>query len=79
MLHNQRKFIVFDIENGDDNKLDMCEQPILWVIWPEWWLTQNDYNEFPNWYVVKSLWDSVLRMETAAIVWWWLIKNNKIS
>jgi hypothetical protein len=29
MLHNQRKFIVFDIENGDDNKLDMCEQPIL--------------------------------------------------
>lgn len=79
MLHNQRKFVIFDIENSDYDKLDRSELPVLWVIWPEWWLTQNDYNKFPNWYVIKSLWDSVLRMETAAIVWWWLIKNNKIG
>jgi hypothetical protein len=53
--------------------------PILWVVWPEWWLSLNDYKNFPTNYIVKSLWDSVLRMETAAIVWWWSLKNKIIS
>jgi len=47
------------------------------IIWPEGWLTQKDYDRFakhnPKIYDLGS---SILRMETAAIVWWWLLKNK---
>lgn len=48
-----------------------------WIIWPEGWLTQKDYDRFakhnPKIYDLGS---TILRMETAAIVWWWLLKNK---
>lgn len=47
------------------------------IIGPEGWLTQKDYDRFtkhnPKTYDLGS---TILRMETAAIVWWWLLKNH---
>ena len=79
-LHNDWNFVIFDLPKEETVgwKLDW-KLPLLWVIWPEWWLSVNDYKNFPTNYIVKSLWDSVLRMETAAIVWWWSLKNKIIS
>ncbi len=48
-----------------------------WIIWPEGWLTQKDYDRFskhnPKIYDLGS---TILRMETATIVGWWLLKNR---
>lgn len=47
-----------------------------WVVGPEWWLTKRDYEQF-NWnYTVKNLWSTALRMETASIIWAWLLKSH---
>jgi len=47
------------------------------VVGPEWWLTPKDYELFsaknPE---IRSLWDTVLRIETAAIIWGWIVKNT---
>lgn len=49
---------------------------IIWLIWPEWWLWEQDYQRLKSSkYKIVELWNSVLRMETAAIVGWWLLKN----
>ena len=79
-LHNNWNFVIFDLpkEGTVKWKLDW-KLPLLWVIWPEWWLSINDYKNFPTNHTVKSLWDSVLRMETAAIIWWWSLKNIVIG
>ena len=47
---------------------------ICWIIWPEWWFSDNDLKNFDSAKVV-DLWDSVLRMETASIVLARLLKN----
>jgi len=44
------------------------------VIGPEWWFSSKDLKLFDNTKVI-DLWDNVLRMETASIVLWWLLKN----
>ena len=76
-LHNAWKFVIFDLPKGCHLKWGIIwNLPSIWVIWPEWWLSENDYKNFPEKYIVKSLWDSVLRMETAAIIWWWYLKNK---
>lgn len=54
---------------------DIEKQNILWIIGPEWWLTPNDYQKFGDKYEIISLWDTVLRMETASIIGAWLLKN----
>ena len=46
-----------------------------WLIWPEWWFSEKDLKLFENAKVV-DLWKNVLRMETASIVLWWLLKNK---
>lgn len=47
------------------------------IIGPEGWLSQKDYDRFakhnPKIYDLGS---TILRMETAAIVGWWLLKNK---
>lgn len=49
---------------------------IIWLIWPEWWLWEQDYQKLKSSkYKIVELWSSVLRMETAAIVGWRLLKN----
>ena len=44
------------------------------VIWPEGWFSPKDLKLFDNAKII-DLWDNVLRMETASIVLWWLLKN----
>lgn len=48
---------------------------IIWIIWPEWWLTDNDYKIFWDKIKTVSLWDTVLRTETASIIAAWVMKN----
>ena len=42
------------------------------LIWPEWWITQQDLQNIWEYKKIK-LSNNILRSETAAIVWWWLI------
>lgn len=76
-------FIFFDKENKEAINIPTknTENNIYWIIWPEWWLTKNDYKLFKN--IIntksifsKSLWDTILRTETASIIWWWYLKNS---
>lgn len=47
----------------------------VWIIWPEWWLTQSDYEKFWDKIKTISLWDTVLRTETASIIAARYLKN----
>ena len=47
---------------------------ICGVIWPEGWFSTKDLGLFDGAKVI-DLWKNVLRMETASIVLWWLLKN----
>ena len=51
------------------------DKELYWVIWPEWWFSDKDLKIFENAKVV-DLWENVLRMETASIILWWLLKNK---
>ncbi len=42
------------------------------VIWPEWWITEKDMKQIEVTKTIK-LWEKVLRAETAAIVWWFIL------
>jgi RsmE family RNA methyltransferase len=44
------------------------------VIWPEGWFSEKDLRFFDDAKVI-DLWENVLRMETASIVLWWILKN----
>ena len=44
------------------------------VIWPEGWFSPKDLKLF-DWAKIIDLWENVLRMETASIVLWWILKN----
>ena len=44
------------------------------IMWPEGWFSPKDLKFFDNAKVI-DLWENVLRMETASIVLWWLLKN----
>lgn len=52
-----------------DKNVNICG-----VIWPEWWFSPKDLKLFDNAKII-DLWENVLRMETASIVLWWLLKN----
>jgi len=53
-------------------------QPIFGLVGPEWGLTERDY-EALKWvkYEVRELGATMLRTETAAIVGWWIVRNEK--
>jgi len=49
---------------------DLWKWEIYLIVGPEWWLTDQDYQNWNVWRDrVYGLWDTILRMETAAIVW----------
>ena len=49
----------------------------VWIVGPEGWLTKKDYEAFGKYNPeIVSLGATVLRMETAAIVGGWLLKND---
>lgn len=71
--------IIFD-KTGDDQQALAYKKSasIVWIIGPEGWLTTKDYQHFESYTPqIVCLWTTVLRTETAAIVWWRLLKNNK--
>lgn len=78
--------IIFDksTDNNEKTAVNTEKVPhhhtsnITGIIGPEWWLTTKDYQQFQAYHPhVKQLGATVLRMETAAIVWWRLIKNDE--
>ncbi len=71
-----KKIIVFDMV--DQKVIPSCDSQanIIWIVWPEWWFTQKDYENFWKNFDLISLGDTVLRMETASIVWAWSLKNS---
>ena len=69
-----KEVIVFD--NSESNFKNIWTiKNALWIIWPEWGLTENDYKKF--WEKIKtvSLGDTVLRTETASIIAARYLKN----
>lgn len=52
------------------------DKNILFIVWPEWGLTESEIAKFEKVWVKKVvLWENILRTETAAIIWWWWLKN----
>ena len=52
------------------------ENDICGVIWPEGWFSPKDLELFDGAKII-DLWENVLRMETAGIILWWILKNMK--
>lgn len=69
-----KNIIVFDKSESNFTSIWTAKNT-LWIIWPEWWLTENDYKKF--WKKIKtvSLGDTVLRTETASIIAARYLKN----
>lgn len=69
-----KEIVVFDKSEHDFKNIWTIKNA-LWIIWPEWGLTENDYKKF--WKKIKtvSLWDTVLRTETASIIAARYLKN----
>ena len=67
IIANMNWLPYWEITKNESN--DLCG-----VIWPEGWLSEKDLKFFDNAKVI-DLWKNVLRMETASIVLWWLLKN----
>jgi 16S rRNA (uracil1498-N3)-methyltransferase len=45
------------------------------LIWPEWWWTEKEREFFDeNKFKKIKLWETVLRSETASIIWGWIVK-----
>lgn len=74
-LHPHSCFFVFDDKPGSIalGKIPFSKASFLcWFVWPEGWFSDKDYSLFDSFpFTTVSLGDSVLRMETAAIVWGW--------
>ncbi len=78
-ITEQYQIFVFDLKENQQKWEKSVNKPLIWVIGPEWWLTEKDYAQFGNEWRGMRLGEQVLRMETAAIVWWWLIKQGKVN
>lgn len=78
-ITKQYQIFVFDLKENQQKWEKSVNKPLIWVIGPEWWLTEKDYAQFGNEWRGMRLGEQVLRMETAAIVWWWLIKQGKVN
>lgn len=71
-----KKIIVFDMVDQKVIPSYDSQANIIWIVWPEWWFTQKDYKNFWKNFDLISLGDTVLRMETASIVWAWSLRNS---
>lgn len=73
-------YIILFNQNGWDIKSVNISKDLSLtaIIWPEGWFSDNEIRkiaEIPN-SINISLWKTILRMETAAIIWSRLLKNN---
>ncbi len=67
IIANMNWLPLWDLSKIESN--DLCG-----VIWPEGWFSPKDLKLF-DWAKIIDLWENVLRMETASIVLWWILKN----
>ena len=67
IIANMNWLPYWELTKNESN--DLCG-----VIWPEGWFSKKDLELFDNAKIV-DLWENVLRMETASIILWWLLKN----
>ena len=67
IIANMNWLPYWELSKSESN--DLCG-----VIWPEWWFSEKDLKIFEDAKVI-DLWVNVLRMETASIVLWWLLRN----
>lgn len=75
----KQNIIIFDKNVDKNNNLLLNEiNNFVGIVWPEGGLTIKDYENFWKKYLVKSLWETVLRMETASIIWAWILKNEAL-
>lgn len=70
------KEIVFIDFQASKKSLSTKSKNLWWVVWPEWGFSQDESSYFGSISKEKlSLWESVLRVETATIIWAWIIQN----
>ncbi len=71
-----KKIISFNFNWENYKRLNLPKSNLFWIIWPEWWLSQEDL-KIIDWSIENtiSLWNNILRAETAAIIWWRIIIN----
>ena len=69
-----KNIVVFDKSDKNTDWKTNFPQNTIWIIWPEWWLSKKDYQELWQNIEIISLWDTVLRTETASILAWRIIK-----
>jgi 16S rRNA (uracil1498-N3)-methyltransferase len=70
--------IIFFHQDGDNTRSINTDnhKPIWAIIGPEWWFSPWELEQFyTNWLNNYSLGNTILRMETAAIIWSWSLKN----
>lgn len=70
-----KNIIIFDKSDESINWKPDFPQNTIWIIWPEGWLSKKDYQEIWQDIKIISLWDTVLRTETASILAWWIINK----
>lgn len=67
IIANMNWFPYWELAKNESN--DLCG-----IIWPEGWFSEKDLKLFDGAKII-DLWENVLRMETASIVLWWILKN----
>jgi len=83
------KYTIIVLDQWWTNVIELFQQNILqvkkntlWylcVLWPEGWLTEEDYIHIWKLYTKIDLGESILRMETAARIGSWIIKQLSID
>lgn len=74
-----KNVVVFDfVDNDVSSKSNvLANETTIWIVWPEGHFGEKDYHLLKAVsYVSVSLWSTVLRTETAAIVWAWYLCNK---
>lgn len=72
-----KELVLFDFDGDSPNVLQWNPTDRMYgVVWPEWHFSPRDYETI--WFQIVhkiSLWDTILRTETAAITWAWILQN----
>lgn len=69
MVINHRS-VIFSLIQQDNTDTIPTVRYNLWLVGPEWWRTLEEEQQLIQcWAVSRTLWQTVLRMETACIVW----------
>jgi RsmE family RNA methyltransferase len=77
----ERDVVIFDVPKDTYTSPSVEVTGVQWCIWvvgPEWGLTEKDYTHFSH-HIVSGLWNTILRMETAAIVGAYELKVTKLQ